>query len=234
MLQIAHAGEVLVEARAIARADARLQIFGLAGDRVEDAAAGVELADLRVDLRGAALQEHLLEYGRRFVFRRNGDAGAGPGKAAIARVDGEGEGRKAGEDADLLGDVLIERDGIAEGAAAGMGRGGQEADVGGMSAIHVGMRDAGEDAEIVAVLLEEFQVGRRDVVAACAGGKELIGEQSQVVADGEHAARCGAGREGRRRLLRLRERGRHGIEEGEGEGDARAAEEMPAVDRRGG
>ena len=160
-----------------------MQILGLAGDSVENAAAGVELADLRVDLRRASLQEHLLEYRRGLVLRRNGDAGAGPGEAARARVDGERQGREAGENADLLGDVLIERNGVAERTAARMGRRGQEADVGRMAAIHVRMRDAGEDGEIVAVRLQKFQIGRGDVVAALAAGKKLIPEKSQIVAN---------------------------------------------------
>ena len=95
LLEVADAGEVLVEAITVALADGRLQVLRLAGDGVEDAASGVQFADLGFDLRRAALQEHLLEDGRGFVFRRDRDAGAGPGEAAVAGVDGERQRREA-------------------------------------------------------------------------------------------------------------------------------------------
>ena len=81
-------------------------------------------------------------------------------------VDAEGERGEAGEVADVLGDVLVERDGVAEAAAAGMRRGGEEADVGGVAAVDVRVRDAAEDGEVVAVLLEVAEVGRERVAAA--------------------------------------------------------------------
>ena len=56
----------------------------MVGDGVENAAAGVELADLRLDLLGRALEEELFENFRGLVFRRNRDARTGAGKAAAA------------------------------------------------------------------------------------------------------------------------------------------------------
>ena len=71
------------------------------------------------------------------------------------------------------------------------------------------------------MFLEMLEVGRGRVAAARRGGEELVGEEAEVVADGEHAARrLGRGR--------LGEDGRHGIEEREGERDAGAAEEPAA------
>ena len=63
------------------------------------------------------------------------------------------EGRRV-EDADVsLRDVLVERNGIAKHAAAGMRRTGQETDIRGMAAVDIGVRDAAEDGEIAAVFL---------------------------------------------------------------------------------
>ena len=84
----------------------------------------------------------------------------------------------------LFGDVLVERDGVTEGAAARMRCGRQETHVGRVPAVDVGVRDAAEDAEILPVRLEVLQVGRRHVVAAGAGGKELVAEEAEIVADG--------------------------------------------------
>ena len=55
-----------------------------------------------------------------------------------------------------------------------------------------GMRDAGEDGEVLAVVLEDFEVRRRRVVRAGLRGKELTRQQAEVVADREHAARNAA------------------------------------------
>ena len=55
---------------------------------------------------------------------------------------------------DALGNELIQRNGIAERTAGRMRRGCQKADVGGMAAIHVGMRDAADHREIAAVSVQ--------------------------------------------------------------------------------
>ena len=71
MLQVADAGKILVEPVAVAGADVPLQVLGLLGDGVQDAPPGVEVADLRLDLGGRALQEELLEHAGRLVLRRD-------------------------------------------------------------------------------------------------------------------------------------------------------------------
>ena len=184
-------------------ADGALQLLGVAGDGVEDAFAGFELADLGLDLVGGALDEQLPEHLGRLVLRRNGDAGAGARQAARARVDGQRERREARERADALGDVLVERDGVAKRAAARVRRAGEEADVGRVAAIDVGMRHAAEDGEVFAMLLQQLQVRRGRVVAAGAGWQEVLAQQAEIVADGEHPSRRGAGPRGRS-LLRAR------------------------------
>ena len=82
VLEVADAGEILVEAVTVAGGHAALEFLGLAGDGVEDAAAGIQFSDLGGDLCGRALDEQLLEDVGGFVLGRDGDAGAGPGEAA--------------------------------------------------------------------------------------------------------------------------------------------------------
>ena len=60
-----------------------------------------------------------------------------------------------------LGDELVERDRVAEPAAARVRGRGQEADVRRMPAVHVRVRDAAEHGEVVAVLAQGLQVRRR-------------------------------------------------------------------------
>ena len=148
-----------------------------------------------------------------------------------ARVDGERERGEAGEHADLLGDVLVERDGIAKRAAARMRRGGEETDVRRVPAIHVRMRDAAEHGEVIAVRLEHIEIGRRRIIAAGARGEELIREQAEIVADGEHPARLRARAGGRAARRGPRKCGPHRVEERERHHDPRAAEKLPARER---
>ena len=131
-------------------------------------------------------------------------------------------------------DVLIERDGVAEAAAARMRRRGEEAVVRRVPAIDVRMRDAAEDGEVVAVLLEHFEIGRERVVAArSAFGKELVRQQAEVVADAEHPARLAPGVTAAIRSARG-ERGRIASSNGSDEGDAGAAQETAARKRAAG
>ena len=101
----------------------------LVGDGVENGPAGIEFRDLRFDLFGAALNEHLAEDAGGALFRRDGDAVAGPGEGARPCVDGQRERGKARLIADAFGDVLVERDGVAERTAGRVRGRRQEADV---------------------------------------------------------------------------------------------------------
>ena len=173
----------------------------LVGYGIENGPAGIEFRDLGFDLFGAALNEHLAEHAGGALFRRDGDAVTGPGEGARPGVDGQGQRGKARLIADAFGDVLVERDGVAE-RTAGRVRGcRQEADVGRMAAIHVGMRDAGEDGEVLAVILQDLEVVRGSVAGAGVCREELIR------AEGRGCCRwrtCGAAR---RRTARGRWRG---------------------------
>ena len=170
LLEVAHAGEVLVEPVAVARRRGR------AGGRCAWPATAsrmlrpsVELADLRVDL-GRACPGGTSGGRRRRPSPRRGSARPMPVHERLrwprGDVDAERERGEPREVADPLGDVLVERDRVAEPAAAGVRRGGEEAVVGRVPAVDVGVRDAAEDGEVVAVLLEQLQVGRGLVVAA--------------------------------------------------------------------
>jgi hypothetical protein len=90
-----------------------------------------------------------------------------------------------------------------------------------VAAIDVGMRDAGEDGEVVAMSLEILEAGREGVIAAFGLGEEVIGEEAEVVADGDHAAGFGSGGFGG-------SLGAHGVEPRESKGDAGAAEKGAA------
>ncbi len=130
--------------------------------------------------------------------------------------------------ADALGGELIERDRIAEAAAARMRRGGEEAVVRRVAAIHIGMRHAAENGEFIAVLAQLFQIRRERVVAPGLLGKKLLGYEAEVVAHGEDAAR-------REHLRVARESRHHGIEEGQRESHAGAAQKLaPRTDPLGG
>ena len=59
MFKVAHAGKVLVQPAAVARAEIALQRTGLIGDGVQDAAAGIETANLGGDFLRRTLDEEL-------------------------------------------------------------------------------------------------------------------------------------------------------------------------------
>ena len=111
-----------------------------------------------------------------------------------------------------------------------MGRGGQETDIRRMAAIDVRMRHAAEDREVIAVFLEQLEVRRRRVIASAAGREEMVGQQAEVVADGEHPARLRAGRQRRGRRRGLREWRQHRVEKRQCKGDSRPAQEAATRD----
>jgi hypothetical protein len=188
-----------------------------------------EAADLFVDFGFGAVHEETAENVGGFFFARNHDAGAGPGEAALALldVDAEGEGLDAGEVADAFANVLVEGNGVAETAARGVRSGGEEAVVGRMAAVDVGMRDAAEDGEIVAMFFEKLEVGREFVIGAGGLREEMMRENAEVIADAEEAAWLAAGGCGGVELGGdgAGEGWAHGVQERERKGDAGAAEE---------
>ena len=191
LFEVAHAGEILVEPIAVARGHAALEVFRLAADGVEDALPALKFAELRGDFGRRTLHEHPAKHVRRFFLARDEGARSRPRETALTLldIDPESERRETRFVADAFCDVLIEGDGIAETATAGMRRRGEEAHVGGMTGVHVGMRHAAEHRKIVAMVREVLQVGREGVAAAGLSGEKLIGEQAEVIADSEQAAR---------------------------------------------
>jgi hypothetical protein len=199
----------------------------LVGHGVEDAPAGVELAHLRVDLLGRPLQEKLTKHARGAFLRRDRDAGARPGEAAGAGVDAKSQRGEASEVADALRDELVQRDGVAKRAAGRMRRGGEEGNVGGVAAIHVGMRHAAHDREVIAMVFEKLEVWREGVILACLPWEELAVQQAQVVADAQEPAWRpawgGIGGEGFAAEWRD-----HALKERQRQCNSRHAEETPA------
>lgn len=61
---------------------------------------------------------------------------------------------------------------------------------------HAGMSQPGDDGELVAVILEDIEVGRERVVFTGLRRKEIVGMQSEWCADADHATRrlIGSGR----------------------------------------
>src|SRR5205823_4163849 len=107
---------------AVTRADGTLEVFSLPGHRVEDALAQFQFSPLRLHLGPGSLQKHPAKNFRRLFLARNQHARTGPGQTAQAllHVNAEGQRLEAGQVADALSDVLVERDGIAETATAWM------------------------------------------------------------------------------------------------------------------
>jgi hypothetical protein len=108
-------------------------------------------------------------------------------------IDRERERWKSGLIADAFGDVLVKRDRVTERTAGRVRGRGKEADVGGVPAVDVWVGNAREDGEILPKILEDLEVVRGRIVGAGAVRKELGGQQAQVVADRQHAARRGGG-----------------------------------------
>ena len=148
---------------------------GLVADVVEDAPAVLEAAHLGLDFVGPAVEEQPGEHLRRRGVRRHERPGPGPRQAgALARQGQAGEARLA---ADVLGRELVERDRVAKAGPARARHAGQEAGRGlvGEPRAHPRVRQPGDDREIVAEVLEDFQVRRELVILARLSGKKLAG-----------------------------------------------------------
>ena len=170
-----------------------------------------------------------LEDVRRLFLARNQHARSRSRKgcAALLDVDAERQRREAREMADAFGDVLVERDGVAEPAAARMRRGGEEAVVRRMPAVHVGMRHAAEDGEVVAVLLQQLRgKARARSRAPSSSGKKCSGSRPRLLQIAEHPARLRVAAS--RRDRRPRQRRLHRVEQRQRQHDARAAQETAA------
>ena len=196
MFDLADGGEIFVELFAVARGDALLEAAGFSLHGVHDALAVLEAAGLLGDFFGGAVDEQFFENFRRPVIGGHRDAAARDGQAGAAVGGAEDEAAEARGGREFLEHELVEGNGVAKTARARMRRGGEKARLAGMSAVHVGMRHAGEDGEIAAQVAQRLEVGRQREVAAGLGGEKVLGVNAQRGADGDEAA-DGAGGGGR-------------------------------------
>ena len=128
----------------------------------------------------------------------------------------------------MVGDELVDGDGVFEACEARVFGGGKPSHFGGVTvgAILFLVLEAGDDGEVGAEVLEGFEVGGEGVVGAGFVWEEEGRVEAEGGAHGEESwgrlsdGGLGAGREG----------GQHGIEEGQGESGAGAAEEGAAVE----
>src|SRR5262249_8227881 len=136
--------------------------------------------------------EQAAKYGSRAFIAGNQHARAGPSQAAVAldRIDAQIERGETRQMADPFGDELVERDRVAEAAAGGMWRCRQKTNIRRVTAIDIRVPHAAEDGEVIAMLLQRFQVWRKRVIPATVLREELAGQHAQVVADGKHPPRC--------------------------------------------
>jgi len=146
---------------------------------------------------------------------RNQHTRTGPRETAhpLLHIDTKRQRWEAGQMSDALANILLQRNRIVKTGAARMGCSGQKAIIRWMPAIHIRMRDTAEHSEVVPMFRKRFQVGRQRVVAATILRKELIRQQSEVVADAKHSAGFSARRRSRsERPLGRAKRGRHGVQ----------------------
>ncbi len=163
-----------------------------------------------------ALKEHPPKQGRCAVFRRQQHAIASPRQAAVRLVDvhAEVQCRKARELAELLHRKLVERDLIAKPALRRPACGREEAVLRAVSAIHIGMRHAAEEAELAPHLRQRCQRLRQLIIATGLRREERFRQKAEVVRDDQHPARC-------LRLCRPAKHRRHAFEQRQSQRDTR-------------
>jgi len=111
---------------------------------------------------------------------------------------------------DAFADVLVERDGVPEPGTSGVRRGCEKAIICRMAAIDIWVGDATENGEIVAMILQSFEVGRQRVTSTAFLWKELFWQEPKIITDAKHATRFPAGSLiGRDAIYERRERWRH-------------------------
>jgi hypothetical protein len=178
--------EILVEAHAVAAAEAALERGDVAGHRVQDAA--VLLHPLHALFHGAGPAEHALEHHARIGLERDRlrrrfprqrvHVGAAVAHVARAYVAGEvlGTDLERGEDRvlpDLVGDDLVQRGAVQEvlglgalGLAAGQKRAGAD----GVGAL-LRTVEVGDHVHVIAELLDRLQDGAElEALARCRRG----------------------------------------------------------------
>ena len=138
--EFAHAREVLIEPVAVGGADILLEFLRAVADEVEQAAPGLEVREALVNLLGLALHEHFLVERRGAALGRNADAASRVRHALPALgTDEHDERGEARDEAESLGDELIERDAALESGRAGVRRRGEECFLGFVRTVHIGV-----------------------------------------------------------------------------------------------
>ncbi|MEY4483420.1 MAG: hypothetical protein RL693_872 [Verrucomicrobiota bacterium] len=192
LLDLAHGGEVLIETRTIIAAEIATEFLRVIHQRVENAAAFVEGIELSLHGLGITLEEHATEQGRGAVLGRQQHAVAGPGETTVRLVDvhAEVQRRKTRELTKLLHCILVERDLVAKPALGRSTGGGEKTVLRAVSAVHIGVRHAAVDAELVPHLGQRCQGWRQFIIASGIFGEERLRKKSEVVGNDEHPARC--------------------------------------------
>ena len=157
-----------------------------------------QLVHLLIDFLFRAVEKQFGEELAWPAIAGNLHAAARPRKTARHRI--QREARVARLAADSLRRKLIERNRIPKTGLGRMRRSRQKGPFRVMAAIHVGMREAGEDGEIFAQRLKRLEIERRRVAAPRFRGKEVLGVNAERRHDRHHAAPApcrwrGAGRE---------------------------------------
>lgn len=222
--QLADARKILVELFAVADSDVRLQPLRLIANRVEHALTIFQSPSLSLDLVRPPLQKQFGEHARRPTLRRHRRSAVSPRQTKpLARQRQGGESRLAVQ---VFGRELIQRNAVAKsGPLLRMRCGGQKAVVGIVAGADVRVRQPGDHREVVAKILEDFQVRRQLIVPPRLLRKEVLWMHSERRVDADHAS------------LDRRRGGssapRHDIQQRQRHRDTRAAKEGSAIKLHG-
>ena len=93
--------------------------------------------------------------------------------------------------AQVLDGVLVERNGVSKSAAGGIFSAGEKTVFRGVPARDGGMREAGEDGEVIPERFEILEQRRKGVVAAGLLREKRGGQDAEVIGDQQHPIGCG-------------------------------------------
>ena len=188
LLQLSHAGEVLIELLTIRTPERALHGTSLRTHAIKDAASFLNALHLCFHFRGTAIDKKLRKGLRRAAFRWHGHATAGVAEAGTC-ARRHREERKSSLGTDAFSQELIHGDAVAKAWRAGMRRTSEEGFVRVVPVPHVGMIQAGDDREVAAMRLDDLQIGRGRVVAARLLRKKMRRMIAEVVPNAEKAPR---------------------------------------------
>ena len=164
----------MVETLAVGAAELLLQRSRAGGDGVENAASGAEVLHLLLHGGRIARDEERLENLGCAALGGQHHAAAGEGERLVAAFGNHERQRgDAGLEPDLFGGKLVQRDAVAKRGGAGMRSAGEEGRLRTMPAADFRQRGAAEDGELLAEILERFEIRRERVVAPGGRGVEV-------------------------------------------------------------